>query len=136
MSADFLLQGLQLYSLDIPTWMTCSYLKPYSSRTRCFMFPVAPLSTWRWQHLPLSCQSPKPHRELRSHLPPQSPRCTRHLILGPLFSTPALQALGTTGLDLGSYPVTRLTASVSLSPTPASWQRFSTHGFLNQTYDA
>ena len=52
--------------------MTCSYLRSYSSRTRGFMFPLAPLSVWKWQYLILSCQNPKPAPGKTEVLPPPS----------------------------------------------------------------
>ena len=52
--------------------MTCSYLRSYSSRTRGFMFPLAPLSVLKWQYLILSCQNPKPAPGKTEVLPPPS----------------------------------------------------------------
>ena len=71
MNPDLLLQGLHLYSLDTPTWISCSYLRSYSSRTRGFMFPLVS-SVWKWQHLTLSCQNPKPAPRRTEILPPPS----------------------------------------------------------------
>ena len=100
------------------------------------MFPLALLSVWKWQHLTFSCQNPKPAPGRTEALPPPSIPVL-HQAPDPQASDPqapvpipALLAPGTTGLDLGSY--LRTPPVMSLLPTPASQQRFSTHGFLNQ----
>lgn len=126
MNTDLLLQRVHLYFPTIPTWMACSRLKSFSSRTRCLMFPLASLSMWKCHYPPLSCQSSKPQRELRSHLPlnPYTPSDTSS---SGLYSPCSLQALCTTSLDLGGDSVMGLPASgVSTSHPSLSANVFHT----------